>query len=120
MPITLTHTPTESDLRLNFSIATELTISARQAKQRVIGYCMDDLSLFISPEQPCLVVQDEQNIYWRFPLELTIGRRGKLGQVGTVDVDALTGELCVSERFTQECRANAERLATSPVRSTVA
>lgn len=119
MTIALAHIPTESDLRLNFSIATELGISAQQAKRLVVRYCMAHLSLFVSPETPSLFIQDEQTVYWRFPLELTIGRRGKLGQIGMIDVDAMTGELCVSEKLTQEWRINAERLATSPVDSTI-
>lgn len=120
MTIALTHLPTESDLRLDFAITTELAISAKEAKRLVNRFCMEHLSLFISPESPALFIQDEQSVCWRFPLELTIGRRGKLGQVGTVDVDALTGELCVSEQLKEEWRRNADRLASSPANSTVA
>jgi hypothetical protein len=101
----------KKDLRLEVNISTTLNVSAQQAKRRLTRYLMDNMSMFLHPEDPLLVIIDEQQIHWRFPVVLSMGRHGRLGQVGTLDVDAHTEQIIVSESLIEGIKANAERLA---------
>lgn len=101
------------NLRLEINISTTLSLSSQQAKRRLARFLMDTISLFTHPGEPLLVIANNQQVFWRFPVLLSMGRHGRLGQVGELDVDAHTGQIVISETITEEIKANAERLARS-------
>jgi len=103
----LEHNP----LHLELTISTTLGISAQEAQRKVRRYFGDHVNMFITPRPPLLVMLDDHTSHWRFPLVFSLGRQGRLGQVGEVDVDAHSGELLVSETLVQEINTNAHRLA---------
>lgn len=98
-------------LHLEVNISTMLRVTAKQAKQEVTRFLMDNVSLLIHPGKPLLVIQSEQAIYWRFPLLFSLGRQGVLGQVGEVDVDAYKGTVLFTADLIEEIKRNAEQLA---------
>ena len=79
---------------------------------------MDEVNLLIYPDDPLLVLVDEQTIYWRFPVILSLGRQGRLGQIGEVDVDAQSGELQLNEQRLEEMTQNSRILARGATLST--
>jgi len=101
----------KENLHLELSISTTLGISASQAKRKLTGLLIDEVSLFVTPYAPLLIVTGEGKIFWRFPVYLVLGRRGELGQVGEVDVDAHSGDILITNEILEEFKANAERLA---------
>ena len=107
----------EENLRLEVNISTTLGITAGQARRKLTRYLMDNLSLFITPASPLLVVMSPEKILWRFPIVLAMGHHGQLGQVGEVDVDAHSGEILLSDILLEEIRANARLLTVSQARS---
>ena len=105
MQIALACQPTlDETLRVDINISATLGISAVQAKRKLARYFMDNVSMFIGPEEPILLFADKNQIYWRFPVSICIGRLGKLGQLGTVDVDARNGEILLTESYLAEIK----------------
>lgn len=52
-----------------------------------------------------------KRVAWRVPVILTFPTHGPVGTVGTIDVDAETGELHTSSQLIEEITRNAETLA---------
>mgnify|MGYP003400116677 CR=1 FL=1 len=120
MLVALTHpSNTEDSLHLDISISTTLGISANQARRKLVRYFMDNVSMFIGPEQPMLVITDQSHFYWRFPISIRMGQLGRLGQVGQVDVDAQNGEILLDESHLKEITINANLLAKAATHSPV-
>jgi hypothetical protein len=119
MVIALTQPQETEDLQLEVNISTTLGITAEQARRKVTRFLMDNVSMFLSPQEPMLVVTALEQIHWRFPISLSMGRQGNLGQVGEINVDAHTGELLLDEVILTEITDNAQRLAQSTAHPTV-
>ncbi len=113
MVIALTQPQETENLQLEVNISATLGITAEQARRKVSRFLMDHVSMFLSPSAPLLVVESQEKIYWRFPVGLSLGQQGYLGQVGEVDVDAYTGELLLDNDSLARVEANAQRLAQS-------
>jgi hypothetical protein len=101
----------KENLHLEWNISTTLKVSAPKAKRKVTRFFIDEVSLFVGPKSPFLVVTKGDQIFWHFPIHLSLGRYGDLGLVGEVDVDAYSGKLLVTDETIEEIKANAERLA---------
>jgi hypothetical protein len=101
----------ETQLRLDINLSVRLGITAKQAKRKLTRFFMDEVSLLIGPEAPSLVFTNENDICWRFPVTLSMGQQGVVGQVGQVDVNAKTGELLLNDTLIEEIKINAKQLA---------
>ena len=102
----------EDELHLDLQLSLTLSITAKQAKRKLSRFLLDEVSLFIGPEEPILVV-DGTTVFWRFPLQLTMAKCGRLGPVGSIDVDAESGELQITDEQLMEIKRNARLLARS-------
>lgn len=100
----------EQTMRLEVQISMQLGIDAQAAKRKVTRFLLDEISLFVTPEHPLLVINNSQ-LVWRFPLSLVMGQQGWLGHLGQLDVDAVTGNLLVDEIMTMEIKNHALTLA---------
>ncbi|MEZ4862596.1 MAG: hypothetical protein R3C14_14880 [Caldilineaceae bacterium] len=103
----------ENGLQLDLHVSLNLGITAKQAKRKLSRFLLDEVSLFIGPEEPLLVFIEPTKIVWRFPLQFALAKQGRLGQVGTVDVDAQSGELLLIDEHLMEIKRNARLLARS-------
>jgi len=101
--------PTESTLDINIRVTQPLNITSFSARQRVTQYVMHELSTQLGAASPELTVGER--VYWSVPVVLTFLGRGVLGRVGTLRVDAATGELLTDPQTEQEMMHHAERLA---------
>lgn len=104
----------EDGLQFDLHLSLKLGINAKQAKRKLSRFLLDEVSLLIGPTEPLLVVTASSAAVWRFPLELSMAKRGRIGQVGTIDVDTQTGDLLVTAEQLLEIKANARLLAGSP------
>ena len=78
---------------IRFSFHAMATLSdAAEARRQVNRQVVTELGAGLSARDPKLVIAGEQ-IIWRVPIVLSLPDLGDLGQVGTVDVDARTGDL---------------------------
>lgn len=103
----------ENGLQLNLHLSLDLGITAKQAKRKLSRFLLDEVSLFIGPEEPLLVFMEAAKVVWRFPLHFSMAKQGKLGQVGAIDVDAQNGELLLTDEQIMEIKLNARLLARS-------
>jgi hypothetical protein len=101
--------PTDSVLDINIRVTQPLNVTAFSARQRVTQYVMQELSTQLGGDAPDLTVGER--VYWSVPVLLTLPGKGVLGRVGTLRVDAGTGELLTDPQTEQEIMRHAEPLA---------
>src|ERR1700690_1768132 len=101
--------PVESTLDINIHVTQPLNISSFSARQRVTQYVMHQLSTQLGGDAPELTVGER--VYWTVPVVFTLPGRGGIGSVGTLRVDAGTGELLTDPQTEQDMMRHAEQLA---------
>lgn len=101
--------PTESTLDINIRVTQPLNVTSFSARQRVTQYVMHALSTQLGGDTPELTVGER--VHWSVPVVLTLPGKGVLGRVGTLRVDAGTGELLTDPQTEQEMMRHAEQLA---------
>jgi hypothetical protein len=95
---------------ISIHITTTLNVSAQAARQKVNGLVLDEVGTGVGGEEPALVVEQTRAL-GRVPLVLSLPFVGRLGQVGTLDVDAQTGEVLTNSKILKGIADYAERLA---------
>ncbi len=93
-------------------VPAQVKIGAVSAQRKVCRYLLDHMSYLMGAEKPELI--DTGVLVWRVPVNLTSPEQGILGQAGSIDVDAETGELLLTEDDIAEIQRNARDLAKSP------
>ncbi|HEX5273104.1 MAG TPA: hypothetical protein VFW33_21560 [Gemmataceae bacterium] len=101
--------PTESTLDITIRVTQPFNVTSFSARQRVTQYVMQELSTQLGGDTPELTVGER--VYWSVPVVFTLPGRGVLGRVGTLRVDAGTGELLTDPQTEQEMLRHAEQLA---------
>jgi len=91
-------------------VSAMLNITPFVARQKVNRLVATDVGTGLGSGKPALVVEHDR-LRWRVPVYLALPRRGCLGQVGQVDVDAQTGEVLADEDSLKAMGDHAERLA---------
>ncbi len=77
-------------------VQTTLALTAEEARRRVNGDVVPELSTGLGAGEPELQISDEQ-ILWRVPIVLALPNLGELGAVGIVLVDARTGNIMLTD-----------------------
>lgn len=112
--------PKDGPLRVDAHFSGEITIPPEVARRRVNGYLGLEVALFMTGDEPMLILGERP--IWRVPTSLRLRGFGKVAAVGAVDVDAVTGQvLPLSEDQINKMRAYANVIAThltSPTDST--
>jgi hypothetical protein len=101
--------PMESTLDIHIRVTQALNVTAFSARQRVTQYVMQELSTQLGGDTPELTVSER--VYWSVPIVFTLPGKGVLGRVGTLRMDAATGELLTDPQTEQEMLRHAEQLA---------
>src|SRR5437016_6202220 len=101
--------PTESTLDISIRVTQPLNVTSFSARQRVTQYVMHELSTQLGGDAPELTVGER--VYWSVPVVFTLPSKGVLGRVGTLRIDAGTGELLTDRQTEQEMLRHAEQLA---------
>jgi len=98
-------------------ITVEIRVSAVEAKRKVSGWLIMEVSMMMGGEPPSLVIrrslnrESSQSAVWRTPAVFTAPHVGVVGQIGEIDVDVMTGELYDLEAKKPEVLAAAKKLA---------
>src|SRR5215475_2175753 len=106
------HLPTESTLDISIRVTQPLNVTSFSARQRVTQYVMQEISTQLGGDTPELTIGER--VYWSVPVVFTLPGKGVLGRVGTLRVDAATGELLTDPQTEQEMLRHAEHLAQRP------
>ncbi len=93
-------------------VSPELPITAFRARQLVNVLTKLEVSSQLGAGTPTLVAGERP--CWSVPVWFTEPDRGEVGQVGSLLVDARTGEVLADSEFLREMAENARRLAERP------
>lgn len=108
--------PAESNLDINIRVTQPLNVTSFSARQRATQFVMQELSTQFGGDTPELTVGER--VYWTVPIVFTLPGKGVVGRVGTLRVDAGTGELLAEPQTLQEMMHHADRLAHGAALST--
>jgi hypothetical protein len=89
-----------------------INITAFTARQKVSGYVGSHISHLMVGVEPSLIFS-QKRLVWRVPIVLATPQRGRLGEVGHLDIDARTGQLLISPDFTEQIKQHAQTLTES-------
>jgi hypothetical protein len=88
----------------------DLRITAIQARRTVKRWLFDEVSMLISADEPTLVVGEQ--VAWRVPAYFSAPGVGRVGVVGTVDVDIKSGNIIDPAKCKLEIEREASKLAS--------
>jgi hypothetical protein len=97
------------ELDIHISIVARVNIDARTARRRATAWLVTNVGNMLVGGAPQLVIS--QQTVWRVPVLLTSPSVGTVGQMGTVDVDAESGELLISADLRERILDNVKHLA---------
>lgn len=97
--------PVDLSVKHKFTI----NVAAEEAQYQVHSWLVDEISCNIGAETPTLVIGERP--VWRVPAYLSFPRFGRIGSVGTVDVDVETGLIYNRLHYKAEIERSANELA---------
>jgi hypothetical protein len=92
--------PTASRVTVKIEVSTDVSISTFTARQKANRFLVTRAGDQLCASQPELVVGP--TLYWRVPVQYAPSRRGTLGIVGHLQIDAETGEVMIADGQTSE------------------
>lgn len=101
-----------SQVDINIHVTATMNITPFVARQKVNVTLLDRVGTGLLAGQPVLMAAEGQ-LRWRVPVNLALPGRGRLDQVGAVDVNVQTGEVLLDQTLADEIAHHASQLATS-------
>jgi hypothetical protein len=101
--------PPQVQVKVELSVTGQINITAQTAQRKVSKLMLDQVGNLLYGETPSFVAG--QRLVWRVPVWLSTPVTGPLGQVGSIDVDAETGEILYSQQLLEDIGENGDRLA---------
>ena len=95
---------------INVHVTAVLNVTPFIARQKVNVLLLDKVGTGLLSEPPDLATWAGR-LYWRVPVALSLPGRGRLGRVGTVDVDVQTGEVLADHALISDIARHASQLA---------
>jgi hypothetical protein len=104
-----TAVPAGAKVKIEFSLTAEVNVTDFTAQRKVSKLLLDEVGNLLYGERPSLVAG--RRLLWRVPVWLALPTNGPLGQVGTLDVDAQTGEILFTQQQLDDIAAHGNALA---------
>lgn len=106
-------TPKTGQLKISFDISAQINISADDARRKVNGFLLNNVSyLIVGEKHPELVIGER--VVWRVGVNHSLPGFGEIGRIGIIDVDVETGAIVpVTAQYIDEMIHRAKTLATS-------
>ena len=101
--------PEQAEVKIELSITARLNTSDVTAQRKVNKLLLDQVGNLLYGERPSLVAG--RRLLWRVPVWLGLPIIGPTGQVGTLDVDAQTGEILFTQQILEELAERGDALA---------
>lgn len=102
--------PPHGLLDINIQKRVNIHITSHTARQQVSVFVGNHIADLLHSDVPELVLR-KQGVYWRVPVVLSSRSLGRIGIVGSIDVDVQTGELTLTDSIISEIKNNAQRFA---------
>lgn len=83
--------PKEGALLVDVQFTGEIAVSPTTARRRAAGFLAGHVTMMVRAGKPVLVFGER--LRWRVPACLHLPGLGRVTEIGTVDVDALTGDI---------------------------
>jgi hypothetical protein len=100
-------TPVTNDakrINLVVHISTEV-IAPEVARKRANGWLVDNVGNLLLAETPELLAGEK--MVWRIQVVLSYPTRGRVGTIGTIDLDAVTGEVLANDAVIERLHTDA-------------
>ena len=95
---------------INVHVTATLNVIPFIARQKVNVLLLDKVGTGLLSEPPDLATSGGR-LYWRVPVALSLPGQGRLGHVGSVDVDVQTGEVLADNSLINDITRHANQLA---------
>jgi len=102
---------TGGHLDITIAIRATIEVDAATAQRKATGWLVSEVGNLLLGDTPSLVIADRA--VWRVPVLLTSPEIGVVGQVGTVDVDAQTGDVLANAELIEDLIKRGRHLARS-------
>lgn len=104
--------PEQGRLDININLSADIHTTSVLARRNVSTYVTHYIADLLHGDTPNLVWR-EQGVFWRVPVVLSSPSKGRIGVVGSIDVDVQTGDLLITDELIRTIEVEAERLATN-------
>jgi hypothetical protein len=101
--------PASAEVRIEFSLTAQVNVTDYGAQRKVSRLLLDQVGNLLYCERPHLVAG--RRLLWRVPVWLALPTTGPLGQLGTLDVDAQTGEILFDQHMLDDLAERGHVLA---------
>ena len=101
--------PAKAQVKIEFTLTAQVNITDFTAQRKVSKLLLDQVGNLLYGERPSLVAG--RQLLWRVPVWLALPTTGPLGQVGTLDVDAQTGEILFTQQTLDEIAERGNAMA---------
>lgn len=98
-------------VELQISIEAIVNVDAKTARKQATAWLVSEVGNMLMAGPPRLVIS--RTTVWRLPALLTSSEQGIIGEVGTVDVDASTGQTLVNSQLRTQILDNVHHLVSS-------
>ena len=95
---------------LQISVEAVVNVDAKTARKAATAWLASEVGNMLLAGKPQLVIS--QTTVWRLPALLTSSEQGTIGEVGTVDVDASTGQVLVNNLLRTQILDNVHQLVS--------
>jgi hypothetical protein len=99
-----------AELDISIRVKSKINVTAFTARQKINVLLLDKAGTGLLAESPDLVAVDGR-LCWRVPVVLSLPEHGRLGQVGSIDVDMQTSEVLMPPSAIETIIDNANQLA---------
>jgi hypothetical protein len=107
---TPTTSTTTNRIQVNVHIQVEV-LAAEVARRQANVWLLENVGNLLRAESPELVLGER--LVWRVHIILTSPSLGSVGRIGSLELDATTGEVLSSESLIQELITNAQTVAAN-------
>lgn len=97
------------EISAEFNLIDQLNITAYTAKRRVTKLLLDEVGNLLYGEDPDLEISPRP--LWRVPIWLATPSFGPVAQIGTLDVDAQSGEILYNQTDLEKLANDGYKLA---------
>ena len=104
--------PESGPFDISVALSGNIQVPPETARRRVSVFVGNQIADLLHGEAPDLVL-GKRGIFWRVPVALSSRSLGRIGIVGTIDVNVETGELGITNQIIEEIEQHAQRLTVS-------
>jgi hypothetical protein len=101
--------PSQAQVKIAFSLTAQVNVTDYTAQRRVSKLLLDEVGNLLYGERPGLVAG--RRLLWRVPVWLGLPTIGPVGRVGSLDVDAQTGEILFDQQTLDDIKERGNALA---------